>query len=89
MTSWTLSTLELDLMQHPPYILDMTSSDYYLFSHLQLHLDGTISHSNNDVINEVDCFLDLRMPQFIEEGIKKLLKRRKTVGDLIGDYYYH
>ncbi|GFY02160.1 uncharacterized protein TNCV_5100211 [Trichonephila clavipes] len=46
MTSWTLYSLEWDSMQHPP-------SDYYLFLHLQLHLEGTIFHLNDKVINEV------------------------------------
>ncbi|GFV78527.1 hypothetical protein TNCV_1888331 [Trichonephila clavipes] len=49
MTSWILNTLELDLMQNPPYNPDMVPLDYYLFSYLQLHLDGTIFHSNDEV----------------------------------------
>ena len=54
MTNWTLYTLEWDLMQHPPYSPDMAPSDYYMFSHLQLHLGGIIFHSNDEIINEVD-----------------------------------
>ncbi|GFS77245.1 histone-lysine N-methyltransferase SETMAR [Trichonephila clavipes] len=74
MTSWALYTLEWDLMQHPPYSPDMAPSDYYLFSHLQLHLDCTIFHSNGEVINEVDRFLDSCTPQFFTKGIEELPK---------------
>ena len=74
-TGWTLYTLKWDLMQHPPYSLDMAPSDYYLFSHLELHLHGTIFHSNDEVIKEVDSFLHSRTSQFFSEVIEKLPKR--------------
>ncbi|GBN11604.1 hypothetical protein AVEN_245636-1 [Araneus ventricosus] len=83
MTAWMLYKLEWDLMQHPPYIPDMAPSDFYLFSHLQPHLDGAIFNSNEEVINEVDLFLDSRTPQFFAEGIEKLSKRWQTIVDLI------
>ncbi|PRD34428.1 UNVERIFIED_CONTAM: hypothetical protein NCL1_14641 [Trichonephila clavipes] len=53
MACWTLYKLERDLRQHPPYNSDMEPLDCYLFSHLQMHLDGTIFHSNDKVIKEV------------------------------------
>ncbi|GFU58224.1 histone-lysine N-methyltransferase SETMAR [Trichonephila clavipes] len=89
MTGWTLYTLEWNLIQHPPYSSDMLPSDYYLFSHLHLQLDGTIFHSNDEVVNEVDRFLDRRTPQFFSEGIEKLTKGLQTIIDLNGDYYLH
>ncbi|GBM27524.1 hypothetical protein AVEN_257844-1 [Araneus ventricosus] len=87
MTSWTLYKLEWDLMQHPPNNLDMALSDFNPFSHL--HLDGTIFNSNEEVINEVDLFLDSHTPQFFAEGIKKLKKCWQVIVDLNGDYYPH
>ncbi|GBM10466.1 hypothetical protein AVEN_263374-1 [Araneus ventricosus] len=89
MTGWTLYKLEWDLIQHPPYSPDMALSDFYLFSHLQLHLDGAIFNSNEEVMNEAHLFLDLRTPQFFAEGIEKLPKCRQTIVDLNGDYYPH
>ncbi|GFT55246.1 histone-lysine N-methyltransferase SETMAR [Trichonephila clavipes] len=74
MTSWTLYTLEWGLMQHPPYRPDIAPSDYYLFFHLQLHLEGTIFNSKDKVIKEVNRFLDSFTPQFFAEGIEKLPK---------------
>ncbi|GBN55130.1 hypothetical protein AVEN_10529-1 [Araneus ventricosus] len=50
MAGWTLYKLEWVLMQHPPYSPDMALSDFYPFSHLQLHHDGGIFNSN-EVIN--------------------------------------
>ncbi|GBL88679.1 hypothetical protein AVEN_195663-1 [Araneus ventricosus] len=89
MTGWTFYKLEWDLMQHQLYSPDMTPSHFYLFSHLQLHLDGAIFNSKEEVINEVHLFLDSRTPQFFAEEIGKLPKRWKTIVDLIGDYYHH
>ncbi|GBM07611.1 hypothetical protein AVEN_230044-1 [Araneus ventricosus] len=89
MTGWTLYKLECDLIQHPPYSTNMAPSDFYLFSHLQLHLDGAIFNSNGEVINEVHLFLDSRPPQFFAEGIEKLPERWKTIVDLKGEYYPH
>ncbi|GFQ88463.1 uncharacterized protein TNCT_547281 [Trichonephila clavata] len=67
-TGWTLYSLEMDLMQHLPYNPDMATLDYYLFLHRQLHLDGTIL-PNDEVINEVDRFLDSCTPQLFAEEI--------------------
>ncbi|GBN20888.1 hypothetical protein AVEN_242141-1 [Araneus ventricosus] len=89
MTGWTLYKLEWDLIQHPPYNLDMVPSDFYLFSHLQLHLVGGIFNSNEEVINEAYLFLYSRTPQFFAEGIEKLPKRWQTIVDLKGDNYPH
>ncbi|GBL98375.1 Mariner Mos1 transposase [Araneus ventricosus] len=79
MTGWALYKLEWDLMQHPPYSLDMAPSDFYLLSHLQLNLDGEVFNSNEEVINEVDLFLDSRTPQFFAEGIEKFPKCWETI----------
>ncbi|GBM17410.1 hypothetical protein AVEN_119452-1 [Araneus ventricosus] len=89
MTGWILYKLEWDLMQHPPCSPDMAPSDFYLFSHLQLHLDGAILNSNEEVINEGDLFLDSRTPLFFAEGTEKLAKRWQTIVDLIGGYNPH
>ncbi|GBN35456.1 hypothetical protein AVEN_186909-1 [Araneus ventricosus] len=61
----------------------------FLFSDLQLHLDGAFINSNEEVINEVHLFLDSRAPQFFAEGIEKFPKRLQTIEDLNGDYYPH
>lgn len=56
--NWNLYKLQWDLMPHPPYIPDMKRSNYYLFSHLQLHLSGAIFNSSEEVKNEIDHFID-------------------------------
>lgn len=88
-TNWNLYKLEWDLMPHPPYSPDMAPSDYYLFSHLQLHLSGEIFNSSEEVKKEVDLFLDSRSPEFFKEGIEKLPKRWQKIVELNGDYYPH
>ncbi|GBN66447.1 hypothetical protein AVEN_272199-1 [Araneus ventricosus] len=69
MTGWTLYKLEWDLMLPPPYSPDMAASDFYVFSHLQMHPDGAIFNSNEEVINEVHLFLNSHTPQFFAEWI--------------------
>ncbi|GBN21963.1 Histone-lysine N-methyltransferase SETMAR [Araneus ventricosus] len=86
-TDWTLYKLEWDLIQHPPYSTDMSPLDFYLFSHLQLHLDGSIFNSNEEVINDVHLFLGSRTSQLFTEGIEKLPERWQTIVDMNGDYY--
>ncbi|GBM14023.1 hypothetical protein AVEN_166205-1 [Araneus ventricosus] len=78
-TGWTFYKLEWDLMQHLPYSTDMSPLYLYLFSHRQIHIDGSIFNSNEEVINEVYLFLDSRTPQFFAEGIEKLPKRWQTI----------
>ncbi|GFY13187.1 hypothetical protein TNCV_364341 [Trichonephila clavipes] len=56
-----LDTLHAGVGFDSTYSPDMVPSDY-LFSHLKQHLDSPIFHSNDEVINEVDCFLDSLMP---------------------------
>lgn len=41
-TRWTVYKLEWNLMQYTTYNHDMSLFDFYLFSHLYLHFDGTI-----------------------------------------------
>ena len=66
--------LELDLTQDPPYNPETVPSDFYLFSHLQLHLDGSVFSSNEEVKKQVVLFLDSNKPQFFAEDIEKLPK---------------
>ncbi|GFX48437.1 histone-lysine N-methyltransferase SETMAR [Trichonephila clavipes] len=73
----------------PTYSPDMATSDYYQFSYLQLHLKGTIFHSNDEFINKVDGFQDPRLPQYFAEWIVKFSERWQIVIDLNRDYYPH
>ena len=84
-----LYDLKWDLMIHPPYSPDLAPSDYYLFSHLQLHLQGEIFKDCEQAKNEVDAFLESRSVEFFKEGIEKLPKRWQRIIELNGDYYPH
>ncbi|XP_035215382.1 histone-lysine N-methyltransferase SETMAR-like [Stegodyphus dumicola] len=67
---WTLYGLQWAPLPHPTYSLDIALSDFYLFSHLQQYLTGAIFHSEQDVLNEIDLFLDLLPPCFWADGLK-------------------
>ncbi|GBM42791.1 hypothetical protein AVEN_228567-1 [Araneus ventricosus] len=70
MTDWTLYNLEWDLMQHPPYSPDMAPLDFYLFCHLQLHLDRAIFNSNEEIINEAISFWTRARHSSSQKGLK-------------------
>ncbi|GFX70974.1 histone-lysine N-methyltransferase SETMAR [Trichonephila clavipes] len=55
-------------------------------TNMKLHLDDTIFHSNDEILNKVNRFLDSRTPEFAE-GIQRLPKRWQTIVDLNGDYF--
>ena len=86
-TSWFLYGLKWNHLQYPLYSPDIVSSIFYIFSYLQLHLEGIIN-SAQDIQKEVDPFLDLQLPSFWEKGFEKLRKSWQKIIDL-GDDYYH
>lgn len=53
------------------------------------HLDTVIFNSNEEVINEIDQFLDSRKPQFFAEGIQKITKLWQAILNLNEDYCIH
>ena len=46
-----------EILPHPPYSLDMTPFDFYLFPKLKSHLRGTQYRSNECVIEAVNEYL--------------------------------
>ena len=61
-------------MTHPPYSPDLCLSDYYLFSYLQLHVQGEIFKDSEEAKNEFGAFLEPLSAEFFKEGIEKLPK---------------
>ena len=57
-----------EIIPHPQYSPDMTSSDFYLFPKLKSHLRGTQYGSNEGVIEAVNEYLGDKEKTFILKG---------------------
>ena len=69
------------MVAHPPYSPDLAPSDYWLFSHLQRHLEGKKFETKDQVRNALDDFFNSQPPSFWKDGIDKLPERwRRVVG---------
>lgn len=88
-TKRTIEELNWILIEHPPYSPDVAASDFYLFYHLQHYLSGAKFNSKQEVINEVESFLNSRPPGFYREGIYKTIERWQMVEKSNGDYFDH
>jgi histone-lysine N-methyltransferase SETMAR len=53
-----------EIIPHPPYSSDLTSSDFHQFPDMEKYLRGQRFHSNEDVQNEVKKCLPARTLSF-------------------------
>jgi histone-lysine N-methyltransferase SETMAR len=74
------------ILPHPPYSPDLAPSDYWLFSHLQRHLDGQNFNSKSDLEKAVTSFLTSQKPEFWKKGIHKLPQLWQQVILKMGEY---
>jgi len=70
-----LRDLHYELLEHPPYSLDLAPSDFYLFPKLKLFLPGQRFSSNQEAIADVEgYFADLTKNHY-RDGIMALENR--------------
>lgn len=81
-TGWTLYELKYDLSSHQPHHSDISPTDFYHFSYLQLHHANAIFNSPHIVWNEVDLFLDLHLSNVWAEGFEELTKCKQKITNL-------
>ncbi|KAG8231260.1 hypothetical protein J437_LFUL011114 [Ladona fulva] len=60
------------VIPHPPYSPDLAPSDYHLFPKLKEHLGGQRFWTDDEVKEEVTCFLNRLVAEFYDMGIQKL-----------------
>ena len=70
-----LHKLHFELLPHPPYSPDLTSSDYYLFADLKRMLQGKRFGSNEEVIAETEAYFETKDKSFYKKGTEMLEKR--------------
>lgn len=85
-TRQSISSLNFDVVPHPPYSPDLAPSDFYLFRHLKKGLKGTRFASDADLQAAITSWLREQPQEFYENGIRKLIKRWMKCIALDGDY---
>jgi histone-lysine N-methyltransferase SETMAR len=71
----TLRHLNFEVLEHPPYSLDLVPSDYHLFGPLKDALRGRHFASDEEVKEVVHAWLVTQPKTFSSEGIRKLVSR--------------
>ena len=74
-TMTKLHKLHFELVPHPPYSLDLASSDSYLFAVLKRIFQGKRFGSNEEVIAETEAYFEAKDKSFCKKGIEMLGKR--------------
>jgi transposase len=74
--------LKFEVLSHPPYSPDLAPSDFHFFPHLKGDLKGT--HFTSD--DEVTSWIKQRTPEFLIDGIRKLVLRWEKCIERQGDY---
>lgn len=78
--------LKFELLEHPPYSLDLAPSDYHLFPNLKKFLGGRRFHSNEEVIDAVKSYFENLDKLYFRDGLIKLEHRFDKCISFFGDY---
>ncbi|KOC67386.1 Histone-lysine N-methyltransferase SETMAR, partial [Habropoda laboriosa] len=70
-----LNELGYETLSHPPYSPDLPPTDYHLFNHLENFLREKNFKTQAAAENAFEEFVDSRIPEFYNTGIKKLVLR--------------
>jgi len=76
-----------NVLDHPPYSLDLAPSDYHLFPGLKKQLQGHHFSSNVEVIAAMETWLDGQPSVcFFLSGLQKLKQQAKKCIELCGEH---
>ena len=78
--------LTWDILDHPPYIPDLATSDFRLFLHLKKHLAGKKFDEDDEMEEEVMTWFKGQSADFYDSGIQKLVTRLNKYLDNALDY---
>ena len=86
-TTALLEKFKWDILDHPPYSLDLAPSNFHLFLHLKKRLAGKkFDDDDDDVQEEVMTWFKAQAVDFYNSGIQKLVPRLNKCLDNAGDY---
>jgi len=82
----TIQDLSFDCLPHPPYSLDLASSDFHVFGPHKGTMASKSLRSDEEVQQAVHEWLHSQQKDFFTRGIHALLKRWNTCMGRNGDY---
>jgi len=68
-TTVLLEKFKWDILDHPPYSLDLVPSDFHLFLHLKKYFTGKKSDNDDEVQEEVITWFKGQAADFYDSGI--------------------
>jgi hypothetical protein len=84
-TQALLEHFSLELFDHPPYSLDLTPSDYHLFTYLMNWLASQGFNNNGELMEDVKTWLSSQAADFFDTGIQKLISQYDKCFNSSGD----
>ena len=85
-TTATLKSFKWEVLQHPPYSLDLAPSNFHLFRPLKQHLSEEC-FPDDDMVETAACAWFQQQPQeFYIAGFQELVKRWNKCLNLCGHY---
>jgi histone-lysine N-methyltransferase SETMAR len=74
-TQERIQELQWELLEYPPYSLDLAPSDFHVFGPLKIHLGGKRFTSDKEVETEVRKWLRQQSKDFYAAGFDALVKQ--------------
>ena len=82
-----LNELGCEVLPHPSYSPDLSSTNYRFFKHLENFLQGKHFHNQQEAENAFQEFDQSRSTDFYTTGINKLIPHWQKCVDCIGSYF--
>jgi histone-lysine N-methyltransferase SETMAR len=86
MTQQKIKELNWEILDHPPYSLDLAPSSYHLLRSLQNHLNNKKFERFEEVNDAILAYFEPKPRSFYKAGIEKLVTRWETVIASNGNY---
>ncbi|KAJ4430408.1 hypothetical protein ANN_22624 [Periplaneta americana] len=80
------ASLGYKILPHSPYFPDMAPSDFFLFPRIKKPLRGRHFQNDDEVIFEVERFLNSQNADFYNQGLRQVIHRWEKCVALKGDY---
>ena len=80
-----LEKFKWDILDHPPYSLDLAPSNFHLFLHLKKRLARKKFDNDDEVQEEVMTCFKGQAADFYDSGIQNLVPRLNKYLDIAGD----
>jgi hypothetical protein len=75
-----------EIFDHPSYSPDLTPSDYHLFTKMKVWLGTQRFHTNEDLMDGVNSWLQILAAPFFDEGLQKLVSQYDKCLNVDGTY---